>query len=176
MLLVSKSLQCKLQNVRLLHQESLETTVIFQSAFNCFHKVGLPYISLCNYFFCLFAPQLFFLWPVVLFPKLISLFFLTKKKKTVKNVSFLALLIARKLSQYCDIQISSMRFPTYAVLLSLMVLNIIIRTYTVLLIFFGFCPYNSWLHLHTRTQRTKATVPTVSGSRSPFCIRPWLSG
>lgn len=70
-------------------------------------------------------------------------FLLNKKEKNCKNVSFLALLIARKLSQYCDIQISSMRFPTYAVLLSLMVLNIIIRTYTVLLIFFGFCPYNS---------------------------------
>lgn len=122
MLPVSESLQCKLLDVRLLHQESLETNVIFRSAFKCFHRIGLPCISLCNYF-CLFAPHLFFLWPVFSLPKLISLFFLTRKKNC-KTVSFFW-------ASYCQKTFSllwhknkfSMRFLTYAVLLSLMVLN-----------------------------------------------------
>lgn len=58
---VSESLQCQLQNVRLLYQESLETIVIFQSAFKSFHKIDLTYIALCNYSFCLFAPYTFLL-------------------------------------------------------------------------------------------------------------------
>lgn len=151
-LCVYDSLQCKLQNMRLLHQESLETIVIFQSAFKCLHKIGLPYISLCNYLFSLFAPHLFFLWPVFLLPKLISLFFLTKN---YKSVPFLGVLIAIRLFQFFgEKRKFSMRFPSNAVLLSLIALNMIIRIYTVVLTFFGFCPHNSWMHLNIHKQNT----------------------
>lgn len=52
---ISESLQSKLPNVRLLHQESFETAVIFQSALKCFYKIGSPYISLLNYFAALIS-------------------------------------------------------------------------------------------------------------------------
>lgn len=137
---------CTNHRMRLFHQEALETIVILQSAFKCIHKIG---ISLCNSSFCLFAPYLFFLWPLFLLAKLISFFFLTKKK--IKTLFFfpLRLLIARKIFQFYDIKVSfnNVRFPTYSVLHSPMLLNIAIKVYTVHFTFFSFCPDNSWLHL-----------------------------
>lgn len=81
----------------------------------------------------------------------IDFIFLLNKKK-IKTLFFffpLRLLIARKIFQFYDIKVSfnNVRFPTYSVLHSPMLLNIAIKVYTVHFTFFSFCPDNSWLHL-----------------------------
>lgn len=178
-LLVFENLQCKLPTMRLLHEESLETIVIFQSVFKFFQKIGLPGISLCNYSFCLFAPYLFFLWPVLSLPKLISHFFL-RENKTCKTVSFLGLLVSKTCSVLWHENKFSSRFSTFAILLSFMVLNIIRRLYTVLLTIWS-CAHKTHDYMYTcinRTHacalRTYATISVVSGPKS-FCMNLWLN-